>query len=138
MRHGGAVACDSSYDQNKLQAWARVPYGSTLELSVEPDGDGVEAAARLIVDRPNGNDERQYSRNDLIPGPLRIRLVAPRVYTVRVRVGFTSSDEASAVIKARIIKPDKSVFGLPYNHCVSGTNGDAARATITVATLKSG
>jgi hypothetical protein len=129
------MACEGNYDTNSLQPWARVPGGSTLTVSIETDGTGVQAGARVVIDRPHEpTHEQVWTDADLRPGPKALPLAAGESYAVRVRVGFQAGEEEEAVIAAEITKPDGSRHGLPYRFCVHGTKGDAKRSTITVAT----
>lgn len=131
------MPCDGSHNTNHLQPWARVLDGSHLELSVEPEGTGVVPGARLVIDPPgDGSEEKLFELAQLVPGPVRVKLEAPISYVVRVRVGFTSTAQASAVIAARIVKPDGTLHGAPYRYCVSGKKGAEGRSTITIATRK--
>ncbi len=128
------MACDGDYDRNSFQPWARVRPASTLFVAVESESDTITAGARLLIDHPDGTtEERLWEDSEVRPGPMELGLQAGRMYALRVRVGFSDADEAEAVITARILRPNGSVHGKPYDYCVSGVNGDVGRSTITIA-----
>lgn len=130
------MACDGSFNQNSIQIWSRVRDGSVLELAVET-ADGVVSGARVLIDHPSGRtEERLWQDGDLNPGPKRLTLRGGCDYAIRVRVGFTGSGEAEAVVAARIEKPNGEPHGRPYRYCVSGSRGDVERSTISIATRR--
>jgi hypothetical protein len=115
----------------------RIPDGSKLCISFEeaestPEGSFV-GSARLVLE--NGSEEI-WEDADVHPGPKCKKLVSPKSYVWRVRVGFTSPTVQTAIINAVITKPDGTVFGESYVEPVSGRNGDIARATIIAITIQ--
>ena len=115
---------------SSIQAWQNVPDGSTLELSLESDGDFV-GGARCVLDT---GGEEQWAHGQLIPGPKKKKLTAPRDYSIRVRVGFVTSETVSVTIVARVVQPGGSQHSVTYRHTVKGKRDQAKRATIIVKT----
>jgi len=121
---------------SNLYLRGRIPDGSKISIWIvegedTPEGSFV-GSARLVLE--DGKEEI-WTDADIHPEPKSKKLVSPKNYVWRVRVGFTSADVQKAVIHAEIQKPDGSVFSTPYEHEVEGKNGDEVRATIVAITL---
>ena len=120
---------------SNLKIWMRVPDGSRLEMWVDPLAHGEEypwASSARIVDG-QGN-ERTVSDGELTPGKATEPIQRPEVYAVRFAAGLTGT--ANGMFHARILRPDGEVFGDEFTMPIVGGNGDVARATISVVTLK--
>lgn len=121
-----------------FKIWVQVQDNARFELSVEGKGTSSEqtfvASARVRVD--NGNNET-WTDQTLRPGPQKKIISVPRLYIVRVRIAFAGATPATAIIRATIINPDGSEHETPpFEHEVSGVNGEVGRARISIVTQK--
>lgn len=119
---------------SSFKHWLRVPDGARFELEVESESDTFVASARLVDDRGR---EESWVDADLVPGPKRKTIRAPRDWAVRVRVAFTGRDLAHAIVRARLEKPDGSTHGRPFACEMSGRSGEIRRATVVITTRQS-
>jgi hypothetical protein len=116
----------------------RIPDGSRVAISVanaDPaSSDTFVASARLVLD--NGGEEI-WDDSMIHPGPKTKKLVSPKGYVWRVFVGFAGKTSQTVIVNCTVFGPDGDVFGETYDHPVSGVNGEEARATIFLLTVKS-
>ena len=117
--------------------WAQVPDDARFELFVEGKGKPSEqtfvASARVLV---NTGDKETWTDHTLRPGPQKKIISVPRLYIVRVRINFTGSTKATAIIHAKIFNPDGTILDTPFKHEVSGVNGEMGGARISIVTKK--
>jgi hypothetical protein len=122
-----------------LKIWVGIPAGSRLEVSIESASTQWGSDAHLVIAHPGGTqDEQDWSHDELHPGPRTLVLEGGNGYTVGVRVSFTGSVPVNATIRARVVKPDGSVYGSAYAYTVSGTAIEVARSSIIAVTKRSG
>lgn len=88
---------------SRIKIWQRVPDGAKLTVSVSGD-EGATASAEFHTDK--GGDQVWP---DLHRKPKTRTLRAPIGYSVRVTVGFAK--QATALVDAKIVKTDGSVYG---------------------------
>ena len=118
---------------SSIKIWAKVPDGSTLAVSVVQVSGTCVAAARL---REDDGTEEEWLHSQLVPGPKTKVVNSPRDYVVTLRVEFTGSGANTAGIRAQVNKPNGDAFGKSYSYDVSGAQGNDARATVLVQTVK--
>jgi len=122
-----------------LKIWTGIPAGSRLEAWIESASTQWGSDAHLVISHPGGTqDEQDWKHDELHPGPRTLVLQAGNGYTVGVRVSFTGSVPANATIRARVVKPDSSVYGSEYAYTVSGKAVEVARSSIIAVTKQSG
>jgi hypothetical protein len=106
----------------EVEVYENVPDGSTLEVRVtsqNPAQDGNFTGDIIFI--TSGEADQSWTDAQIHPGPKIAMLRSPNAYMLEIHVQFQAT--ATAIVDARIRKPNGEIYSTPKTWEIRGTNG---------------
>lgn len=116
-----------------VEVYENVPDGSRLEVRVtsqKPAQDGNFTSDIIFI--TSGELDQSWPDADIHPGPKTATLRSPHAYMLEIRVAFLGT--ATAIVDARIFKPEGDIYSTPKTWTIPGNNGDQVLRVLFIRT----
>jgi hypothetical protein len=118
-----------------VEVYENVPAGSTLEFGMTADDPGDQGHFTgdvLLI--TSFEQDQNWPDGTIHPGPRQHPLQARKAYILEINVAFLAA--ATAIVTAKIIKPNGEVYSTPKKWSLAGDNGDQEQRVLIVRTAQ--
>ena len=118
-----------------VEVYENVPAGSTLEFGMTADNPGDEGNFTgnvLLI--TSFEPDQEWPDEEIHPGPKEHPLRSRKAYILEINVAFLAT--ATAIVTAKIVKPNGDVYSTPKEWSLDGDNGDQEQRVLIVRTAQ--
>ena len=117
----------------EVEVYEDVPGGSTLEFGMkaeDPADEGNFVGNVLLI--TSFEPDQNWPDAEIHPGPRPHLLQTPKAYLLEIDVAFLA--EATAIVTAKVIKPNGDVYSTPKVWTLPGNNGTQENRVLIIRT----